>query len=65
MGAILLIQIGQCLSYGFWKEEDVWEYIRKYDLQYSDIYNKGYDRTGCVFCMFGVHLEKVRIDFKE
>lgn len=43
---------------GFWKEEDVWGYIRKYKLHYSDIYNKGYDRTGCMFCMFGVHLEQ-------
>lgn len=43
---------------GFWKEEDVWAYIKKYDIPYSDIYNKGYDRTGCMFCMFGVHLEQ-------
>ena len=41
-----------------WLEKDIWEYIKKYNLTYSDIYNKGYNRTGCMFCMFGVHLEK-------
>lgn len=42
----------------FWKEEDIWEYINLYNVPYSDIYNKGYTRTGCMFCMFGCHLEK-------
>jgi len=42
----------------FWTDSDVWEYIRKYDVPYSQIYDMGYDRTGCMFCMFGVHLEK-------
>jgi 3'-phosphoadenosine 5'-phosphosulfate sulfotransferase (PAPS reductase)/FAD synthetase len=51
----------------FWNEKDIWNYIKLYNLEYSDIYNKGYDRTGCVFCMFGVHkedptrLEKLKI----
>lgn len=43
---------------GFWVEEDIWDYIRKYDLSYATIYDKGMIRTGCMFCMFGVHLEK-------
>lgn len=42
----------------FWKEEDIWEYIKRYDLPYSSIYDLGYTRTGCMFCMFGAHLEK-------
>jgi 3'-phosphoadenosine 5'-phosphosulfate sulfotransferase (PAPS reductase)/FAD synthetase len=42
----------------FWLEKDVWEYIRKYDIPYSKIYDMGEKRTGCMFCMFGVHLEK-------
>ena len=42
----------------FWKEEDVWNYIRHYDLPYSDIYNKGYCNTGCAFCAFGCHLDQ-------
>lgn len=42
---------------GFWKTEDIWEYLKKYDVPYSKVYDMGYDRTGCMFCMFGVHLE--------
>lgn len=42
----------------FWTEEDVWEYIRTRNLPYSEIYDKGEKRTGCMFCGFGVHLEE-------
>jgi 3'-phosphoadenosine 5'-phosphosulfate sulfotransferase (PAPS reductase)/FAD synthetase len=41
-----------------WLEKDIWEYIKKYSIPYSSIYDMGYRRTGCMFCMFGVHLEK-------
>ena len=27
------------------------------DVPYSTIYDMGYRRTGCIFCMFGCHLE--------
>lgn len=42
----------------FWLEKDIWDYIKKYNIPYSTIYDKGFHRTGCMFCMFGVHLEK-------
>ena len=42
----------------FWTEKDVWDYIKKYNVKYSDIYDKGFERTGCMFCMFGVQFEK-------
>jgi 3'-phosphoadenosine 5'-phosphosulfate sulfotransferase (PAPS reductase)/FAD synthetase len=42
----------------FWNESDIWEYIHKYNIPYSPIYDMGYDRTGCMFCMFGVQREK-------
>ena len=42
----------------FWTEENIWDYIKKYDLKYSKIYDMGEKRTGCIFCMFGVHMEK-------
>ena len=41
-----------------WLEKDVWEYTKTKNLPYSKIYDMGYPRTGCMFCMFGVHLEK-------
>jgi 3'-phosphoadenosine 5'-phosphosulfate sulfotransferase (PAPS reductase)/FAD synthetase len=42
----------------FWTENDIWEYIKKYNIPYSKIYDMGEKRTGCTFCMFGCHLEK-------
>lgn len=41
----------------FWLEEDVWEYIKTRNLPYSKIYDMGYERTGCMWCMFGAHLD--------
>ena len=73
----------------FWTEQDVLQYIKKYDVPYASVYGgivpaddgeqvegqmntfdllgdyqgtllktTGCDRTGCIFCMFGCHLEK-------
>lgn len=54
---------------GFWTEQDVLQYITDQNLPYASVYGDiveaedglvttGCDRTGCVFCMFGCHLEK-------
>ena len=48
----------QCTPMGIWTDDDVWEYIHRFNLPYCKIYDMGYDRTGCVFCMFGAHLDK-------
>lgn len=42
----------------FWTEQDIWKYINDNNLKYSEIYDMGWIRTGCMFCMFGVHLDK-------
>jgi 3'-phosphoadenosine 5'-phosphosulfate sulfotransferase (PAPS reductase)/FAD synthetase len=42
----------------FWTEKDIWDYLNTYKIPYSKIYDMGETRTGCMFCMFGVHLEK-------
>ena len=53
----------------FWLEQDVLRYLQLTGLAYSPIYGEitqnggrlvttGAHRTGCMFCMFGVHLEK-------
>ena len=47
----------QCTPMSIWTDEDVWAYIRQHNLPYCKIYDMGYDRTGCVFCMFGAHLD--------
>ena len=41
----------------FWMEEEIWDYIRSNNLPYSKIYDMGEERTGCVFCMFGVQMD--------
>lgn len=53
----------------FWTEQDVLEYIRLFNVPYCSVYGDiidtpdglkttGCNRTGCIFCMFGCHLEK-------
>ena len=54
----------------FWTEQDVLEYLKKYNVPYASVYGDivqdengkyhttGCNRTGCVFCGFGCHLEK-------
>lgn len=54
----------------FWTEQDVLEYIVTRDIPYASVYGEikqnedgkyyttGCDRTGCMFCAFGAHLEK-------
>jgi 3'-phosphoadenosine 5'-phosphosulfate sulfotransferase (PAPS reductase)/FAD synthetase len=37
----------------FWNEEDIYNYVDMFKLPLSEIYSKGYDRTGCMLCMFG------------
>ena len=54
---------------GFWTEQDILQYIKQFNIPYSSVYGDiiekdsqlvttGEQRTGCMFCMFGVHLEK-------
>ena len=62
-----LRQTSQPLS--FWTEQDVLQYLKEFDVPYSPVYGDivdtseglkttGCDRTGCVFCGFGCHLDK-------
>jgi len=51
-------KIPTCTPMGFWLQQDIWDYIKKYKLNYSSIYGKGVSHTGCIFCCFGIHLEK-------
>lgn len=54
----------------FWTEQDVLKYIKEFNIPYASAYGEikqdengkyyttGCNRTGCVFCGFGCHLEK-------
>ena len=53
----------------FWTEQDIYEYIKRNDLEIASVYGDivkdengkwkttGAHRTGCMFCMYGLHLE--------
>lgn len=55
---------------GFWRHQDILEYINTYKVPYADtygeilrddegkLYTTKEQRTGCMFCMFGVHMEQ-------
>lgn len=54
----------------FWDEQDVLEYIKRENLEIASVYGEvieengllrttGVNRTGCMFCMYGVHLEPI------
>jgi len=49
----------------FWTEKDIWDYINKYNLPYSKIYDMGYTRTGCMFCMYGLQSEEAPNRFQK
>lgn len=48
----------QSTPISFWKREDILSYIKMHNISYSKIYDMGYCRTGCMFCMFGVPFEE-------
>lgn len=51
----------KCHPLAIWNDDDVWEYIRRFDLPYAELYDMGYydektgemithKRNGCMFC---------------
>lgn len=49
--------IAQLKPLSYFSEQDIWDYIRKYNLPYPRLYDEGYKRTGCMVCGFGSHIE--------
>lgn len=35
-----------------WSDDEVWEYIKKYNVPYCNLYDQGYKRLGCILCPF-------------
>ena len=48
----------------FWTDNDILDYIKRYNIKISKLYNMGYSRNGCMYCGFGVHLEKGKNRFQ-
>lgn len=55
----------QSAPLGPWRDSDVWEYIKARGLDYAKVYDYGWDRTGCIFCGFGVHMEPLPNRFQR
>ena len=61
----------------FWTEQDILRYIKEYDVKICSVYGDiiedkngklqctGCQRTGCIFCCFGMHLEKGETRFQR
>jgi 3'-phosphoadenosine 5'-phosphosulfate sulfotransferase (PAPS reductase)/FAD synthetase len=62
----------------FWREQDILHYLQHYNLPLAKCYGEiiphqdkdeltlsGCLRTGCMFCMFGCHLEKAPNRFQK
>lgn len=61
----------------FWTEQDILQYIKENNLEYASVYGEiredeqgklytsDCDRTGCMFCMFGCHMEKGKNRFQR
>ncbi len=41
----------------FWTDDDILEYIKRFNVRIPKLYEMGYSRNGCMYCGFGVHLE--------
>lgn len=40
-----------------WEDEDVWEFIHKYDVPYCKLYDEGFHRLGCIGCPMSTRAE--------
>ena len=38
-----------------WTTEEVWEFIKEYNVPYCELYDKGCTRLGCVGCQMSTH----------
>jgi len=63
---------------GFWTEQDVIKAIKRYDIPYASVYGNiqqikstgryyfdGVGSTGCLFCVFGLHMETFPNRFQQ
>lgn len=59
----------------FWTEQDILRYLKEFEIPYASVYGDiveengvlkttGADRTGCVFCAFGEHLQKSQTKYQ-
>lgn len=47
-----------------WTTEEVWEFIKEYEIPYCKLYDEGYKRLGCIGCPMGT-VESRKKDFER
>ena len=47
-----------------WSTRQIWLYIKEHNLPYCDLYDKGYDRIGCIGCPMSSHKQKIK-EFRQ
>lgn len=43
-----------------WTDTDVWEYIRRENIDINSLYERGYKRVGCIGCPLASYSDKVK-----
>jgi phosphoadenosine phosphosulfate reductase len=43
-----------------WTDTDVWEYIRRENIDINPLYERGYKRVGCIGCPLASYSDKVK-----
>jgi len=58
-----------CRAIGFWTEEDIWNYAKKYNIRFAEnyydrwingVFVKGDKRSGCEYCLMGFAFETTK-----
>ena len=42
-----------CSPIIFWTQKDIEDYIKLFNVQVCDLYDQGFERTGCIGCLYG------------
>ena len=45
-----------------WENEDVWEFLHKYNVPYCELYDKGKSRLGCIGCPMNTSTQKQELE---
>lgn len=48
-----------------WNKGEVWEYIHEHNLPYCELYDKGFNRLGCVLCPFSREIKREELYFPK
>lgn len=44
----------------YWEDSDIWDYIRQEKLEVNPLYERGYERVGCIGCPLAPYRQRVK-----